>query len=127
MLRRMSRILPALFSFVLVFGFVKPAAAQDMLAGVDLLYPQLAHPETDARTAIKKNDLRFIAVDRYGKDTPGVNNYPRLKNHYGTKFVRQPFRIIATSSQDFSFRIRARAYAEIYNRILLRHLLPRKP
>jgi len=123
MLRGMRKILPALFCFVLTFGLVKSAAAQDTLAGVDLLYPKLAYPEEDARTAIKKNDLRFIAVDRYGKDTPGVNSYPRLKNHYGTKFVRQPFRIIVTPSQDFSFRIRARAYAEIYNRILVRYLL----
>ncbi len=123
MLHRMRKILPALFCFVLTFGVVKAAGAQDTLAGVDLLYPKLAYPEADARTAIKKDDLRFIAVDRYGKDTPGVNGYPRLKNRYGTKFVRQPFRIIPTASQDFSFRIRARAYAEIYNRVLLRHLL----
>jgi len=122
----MNRFLALLIVLVLGSFFLARASGQDSFAGVDLLYPELAHPDDDARRAIKRNDFRFVAVDRYGKDTPGVELYPRLKQHYGTKLVRQRFRIIATPSQDFSFRIRARAYAEEYNGSLLRHLLGRE-
>ncbi len=121
----MRNFLGALLLFAICVSLPAPARAQAAFGGVDLLYPELAHPEEDARAAIKKGDLRFVAIDRYGKDTPGVNRYPQFKRRYGTRFVKQPFRIIATPSQNFSFRIRARAYAETYNAILLRHLLTR--
>lgn len=119
----MNKLLPALLLCLLGFAVVLPAAGQDTDAGIDLLYPQLAYPEKDVRAAIKKDDLRFVVVDRFGKDAPRVNQYPRLKHFYGTKLPKQPFRIFASKSQDFSFMIRARAYAEVYNRILLQHLL----
>jgi len=122
----MNRLFALLIVFALGFLLLSRAAGQDSFAGVDLLYPQLAHPAKDAQEAIKRGDFRFVAIDRYGKDTPGVEDYPLLKQRYRTKLVRQPFRIIATPSQDFSFRIRARAYAEEYNGILLRHLLGRE-
>ncbi|MGH8092874.1 MAG: hypothetical protein ACREIF_05320 [Chthoniobacterales bacterium] len=123
MLRGMRLLLPTFA--VLLAGILSPAVAraQDSFAGIDLLYPELAHPDEDARAAIKQGDLRFIAVDRYGKDVPGVERYPRLKQIHGTKFVRQPFRILATPSENFSFNIRARAYAREYNRVILRFVL----
>ncbi|HEY2710938.1 MAG TPA: hypothetical protein VGI60_00365 [Chthoniobacterales bacterium] len=100
------------------------ALGQDTYAGIDLLYPQLAHPREDATVAIKRRDFRFVIVNRSDTDVPGLDKHQSLKWIYGTKFVRRPFRIFATKSQDFSFNIRARAYAEEYNRMLLHHLLP---
>jgi hypothetical protein len=117
----MKTLLPALLLFLLAAG----AGAQDSYPPVDFLHPELAHPEKDARGAIDRRDFRFLTVDRFGKDAPGVNEYPRLKRRYGTRFIKQPFRIITTPSQDFSFRIRARVYAEKYNRVLLDYLLRR--
>jgi hypothetical protein len=122
----MNRLLRALL--ILSIGLALPpfATGQDSFSGVDLLYPALAHPARDAREAIKHDDdLRFIAIDRYGKDVPGLERYPRLKQIQGTKFVRQPFRIFATRSQNFSFALRARAYAREYNEVIVHHLLDR--
>jgi len=111
----------------LLLALATGAGAQDFYAPVDLLYPELAHPEKDVRAAIEKRDFRFLTVDRFGKDAPGVNEYPRLKRRYGTRFIKQPFRIISTPSQEFSFRIRARVYAEKYNTFLRDYLLTVKP
>jgi hypothetical protein len=121
----MKRCLSALAFALLGLAAVLPVAAQDSLPGLDLLYPGFAHPQQDANAAIKKRDFRFITVDRQRKSVPGVERYPRLKATYGTKYVKQPFRIFATRSQNFSFNLRARAYADEYNRTLLRYLLKR--
>jgi hypothetical protein len=123
----MNRCLSALAVGLIGLAVVRPVAAQASLpgSGFDLLYPGFAHPQRDALAAIKKRDLRFITVDRQRKIVPGVERYPRLKRTYGTKYVKQPFRIFATRSQNFSFDLRARTYADEYNRTLLRYLLKR--
>lgn len=120
----MHRLLSALLAFALGLALVPHANGQDF-PGVDLLYPEFAHPEQDALAAIEKRDFRFITVDRHGKVAPGVERYPRLVEIHGTKFIKQRFRIFATSSQKFSFALRARAYADDYNRTVLRYLLTR--
>jgi hypothetical protein len=102
------------------------ANGQDSFSGVDLLYPEFAHPEKDALAAIKRRDCRFIMIDRRGT-VPGVERYPRLKATYGSKFIKQRFRIFATRSQNFSFNLRARTYAHDYNQTLLRYMLERRP
>lgn len=119
----MHRFLPLLLFFLLLPG----ASAQDFAGGIDLLYPEFAHPREDALGAIEKRDYRFINVDRHGKDVPGLERYPRLVQIYGTQFVKQRFRLFATPSQKFSFSLRARAYAREYNETLLRSLLPQSP
>lgn len=101
----------------------RPAGAHDSFPEVDLLYPEFAHPREDAIAAIEKRDFRFISIDRYGKDVPGLKRYPGLIEIYGTRFVKQRFRLFATPSQNFSFSLRARAYAEEYNQTLLQYLL----
>ncbi len=100
--------------------------AQEALGELDLLYPQFAHPEEDAAAAIKRNDLRFITTDRRRTIVPGVEHYPRLRKIYKTKYIRQPFRIFVTESENFSFNIRARAYAARYNHVLVDYLLAHK-
>lgn len=121
----MMRLASAALVFVLMATI--SLRAQDLINGVDLLYPELAHPTEDAEKAIKQRDFRFVTVDRYGRDAPGVERYPGLKKKYRTKVVRQHLRLIVSRSQKFSFRIRARAYAEQYNRLLLRYLQKEKP
>ena len=121
----MIRLLPALCLCWISVAPALPATDEDVFAGVDLLYPEFAHPAEDAHAAIAKRDFRFITVDRHGKDVPGAERYPRLVEKNGTKFVKQPFRILATTSQNFSFMLRARAYANEYNRTVLHYLLQR--
>ena len=122
----MHQFLPAFLLIFLGCTFASPARADETSAGVDLLYPEFAHPQEDARTAIERNDLRFITTDRH-HTVPGVESYPRLVAAQGTKFIKQRFRIFATRSQNFSFDIRARSYAADYNRALLRYLLEQRP
>jgi len=115
----MNRFLPLL----LVFLFVSGASAQESVGGIDLLYPEFAHPREDALAAIAKRNYRFINVDRHGKDVPGTERFEGLVEFYGTRFVKQRFRIFQTPSQNFSFILRARAYARGYNDTLLHYLL----
>ncbi len=122
----MNRFLPACMLLFIGWTLGPPAKGQDSLAGVDLLYPEFAHPREDARAAIRRRDFRFITTDRH-KTVPGVERYPRLKATYGTQFIQQRLRIFATRSQNFSFNLRARAYAFDYNQTLLHHLLTQRP
>lgn len=117
----MHRVLFLLFACGCVLA--PPAEAQESFSGVDLLHPEFAHPQEDAIAAIEKRDFRFINIDRHGKDVPGLKRYPGLVEIYGTRFVRHRFRLFETPSQKFSFSLRARAYAEEYNRTLLHYLL----
>ena len=121
----MNRFLAACIFFFIGVALAWPVHGQDSLASIDLLYPEFAHPREDAQTAIKQRDYRFIATDRRGT-APGVERYPRLKEIYGVKLIKQRFRIFTTRSQNFSFGLRARAYAYAYNQTLLKYLLKRR-
>ena len=117
----MHRFLPLFLVFLLI---PSSAPGQEAAAGgIDLLYPEFAHPREDAFAAIKKHDYRFVNVDRHGKEVPGMERSGRFVETYGTRFVKQRFRIFATPSQNFSFILRARAYAREYNETLLHYLL----
>lgn len=122
----MNRFLPACTLLFIGWTLVLPANGQDAFSGVDLLYPEFAHPQEDARAAIARRDLRFVATDRY-QTAPGVERYPRLKEINGTKVIKQRFRIFASRSQNFSWNLRARNYARDYNQTLLRYLLKARP
>jgi hypothetical protein len=115
-------------SLILAVEFVCLSAAngQNSFSGVDLLYPEFVQPQKDAFAAIERRDFRFIMIDHWGT-VPGVERYPQLKAIYGTRFIRQRFRIFATRSQNFSFNLRARTYARDYNQTLVRYLLERRP
>ncbi len=121
----MNRFLAACFFFFIGMTLVSPVNAQDSFAGIDLLYPEFAHPRAEALAAIKRRDFRFIATDRR-QTAPGLERYPRLKEIYGIKLIKQRFRIFSTRSQNFSFNLRARAYAYEYNQTLLEYLLKRR-
>ena len=122
----MKKLLPLLVIFAVGLVRIPLANGQDSFSGVDLLYPEFAQPEEEARAAIKRRDFRFIMIDRRGT-VPGVEHYPQLKAAYGTKYIRQRFRIFATRSQNFSFNLRARTYAHDYNQTLVRYLREGRP
>ena len=114
-----------LLLLIAIFGGLAmgSARAQEAIGDLDLLYPQFAHPEKDAAVAIRRRDFRFITTNRQRTIVPGVDRHANLRRKYGTKYIRQPFRIFATSSQNFSFNLRARTYAGQYNEALLKYLL----
>ncbi len=118
----MNRFWTACILLFVGIALASPLQSQDSFEGVDLLYPEFAHPHEDALAAIKQRDFRFVATDRH-KTTPGADRYARLKEVYGTKIIRQRFRIFTTRSQNFSWNLRARAYANDYNQTLLQYLL----
>ncbi len=117
----MNRFLAACILLLIGMAPAAPLRGQDTFAGVDLLYPEFAHPQKDALAASKERDFRFIMIDRRGT-VPGIEAFPRLREVFGTKFIRQRFRIFATRSQNFSFHLRARTYAYDYNQTLLAYL-----
>ena len=117
----MKKLLPVLLIFGVGFMYIPLTKGQDSFSGVDLLYPELAHPREDALAAIKRQDFRFIMIDHRGT-VPGAERYPQLKATYSTRFIKQRFRIFATRSQNFSFNLRARTYAHDYNQTLIRYL-----
>ena len=100
----MNRFLPACTLLFIGWTLVLPTNGQDAFSGVDLLYPEFAHPQEDARAAIARRDLRFVATDRR-HTAPGVERYPRLKEINGTKVIKQRFRIFASRSQNFSWHL----------------------
>ena len=122
----MKRLFPVLLILGTGLMRIPLANGQDSFRGVDLLYPEFAHPREDALAAIKRRDFRFIMIDHQGT-VPGVERYPQLKATYGTRFIKQRFRIFATYSQNFSFNLRARTYAHDYNQTLVRYLLEWRP
>jgi hypothetical protein len=103
-----------------------PLQAEEPVFGVDLLFPELAHPKEDALAAIRRHDFRFITTNRAMTIVPGVEDYPQVVRHRGTKFMKQPLHLFASRSRTFSYNIRVRAYAVDYNKTLLEYLLQRK-
>ena len=91
------------------------------------MYPEFAHPEQDLATAVNRRDFRFIAVDRARRIVPGAEQSRRLQKTYGTKVVPQHLRLFPSASQNFSFGLRARAYAEQYNLTLATYLRAHHP
>ena len=122
----MKKLLPVLLFFGIGFMYIPLTKGQDSFSGVDLLYPEFAHPREDALAAIKRQDFRFIMIDHRGT-VPGAERYPQLKATYSTRFIKQRFRIFATGSQNFSFNLRARTYAHDYNQTLVHYLLEWRP
>ena len=126
LLAPMNRFLPVCLLLFIGWTLASPTNGQDSFAGIDLLYPEFAHPREDALAAVERRDFRFIMIDRQGT-VPGLERYPQLKATYGTRFIKQRFRIFATRSQNFSFNLRARTYAHEYNQTLVRYLLEWRP
>jgi hypothetical protein len=96
------------------------------LEQIDLVHRQLANPESDCAEAIKRGDIRFIALDRDGLNVPGAERYRGVVRANGVKFVKQPFWLFPRASDQFSFNLRARDYATRYNTALLRYLASRR-
>ena len=112
---------------VLASVALPPLAAQELSGEIDLLYPEFAHPDRDVAKAIERRDYRFLAIDRSLKVVPGMEHGRRLRRIYGVRFMRQRLRLFATASQNFSYNLRARAYAEEYNLTMAKYLLAHHP
>lgn len=122
----MKSLLLIFAAVTLVIIPLRPIAGQALLGGsggVDLMYPEFAHPEQDVAAAIRRRDFRFIAVNRARTIVPGMEHDRGLRKIYGTTVIRQRLRLFPSASQNFSYDLRARAYAEQYNRALEEHLL----
>ncbi len=117
----------AFLILALGLALLQLVAGQDLISGVDPRYREFAHPEQDVTAAIARHDFRFIAVDRARKIVPGAEQYRRLQMVYGVKVVPQHLRLFPSASQNFSFSLRARAYAEQYNITLATYLLAHHP
>jgi len=119
----MNRFQCALLIFLIGLVSAPLASAQEaIIGGVDTLYREFAHPREDALRAIKRRDFRFIAIDRHGKDVPGLEKYGRFVELYGTRFLKQRFLPPVTTSRQFSYLLRSRAYAQEYNETILHYL-----
>ena len=111
--------------FLLCLAVPISLKAEEPFLGVDLLFPELAHPTDDLSAAIRRRDFRFITINREMTIVPGVENYPRTVKRYGKKFMKQPLHLFLSRSRTFSYNIRVRAYAAEYNTTLLQYLLKR--
>lgn len=84
---------------------------------------ETADPNADLQVAIKKGDLRFLAIRGYTVIVPGVEDY---KSKYASKYS---YRILEGTSdvvngpEDLRLQSVAQRYAEKYNRLLLKHIL----
>ena len=115
-----------LLLFLFILSSLAISKAEEPVLGVDLVFPELAHPREDALAAIRRSDFRFITIDWTMKVVPGVEKYPRTVRHYGTKFMKQPLHLFTSRSRSFSYNIRVRAYASEYNKVILQSVLERK-
>ena len=100
----MKRLLISFLICALGPGCALPAPAQESVAGIDLLYPQLAHPHEDAFAAMKKRDFRFIIVDRSANDVPGLEKHQNLRWIYGTKLVKTSAICLREQFADFQLQ-----------------------
>lgn len=79
-----------------------------------------ADPCHDAASAIARGDFRYLIMNDIGTFVPGLdsNADQDLAEQHGTK----AFTDVTDGSDEKELR-RARNYAEIYNRLITRHLL----
>ncbi len=123
----MKSHLAVLALLLLAGSALQPLVAQDLIGGIDLLYPEFAHPDRDVAAAIQRRDFRFLATDRARKVVPGMEHGRRLRRVYGVRFLRQRFRLFPTRSQNFSYNLRAQDYAEEYNLTMAKYVLAHHP
>ena len=59
----MHRLLRSLLVVAVGLAPIPFVSSQDMVPGVDLLYPEISHPEPDANAAIATPDSRIINIE----------------------------------------------------------------
>lgn len=75
-----------------------------------------ANAEADARAAIANQEYRLWAVDGFTREWPGAEEFPPRS---GSRVIPRTGDFITCREED-RFNRDARAYAEIYNRTLIR-------
>ena len=83
-----------------------------------------ADPTADVAKAVKRGDLRFLAVRGFVVEVPGVPKTPeggRLLGTYGTREIEGT----GDDKMIVDLQTAAMRYAEKYNRLLFEHLKAR--
>jgi hypothetical protein len=79
----------------------------------------LDHAEADANEAISHGDLRFLAVQGYSLEIPGVTgDVSKIEATYGIKFLSGTSDVIENNEHQ-RLDVNAREYALRYNKTLL--------
>lgn len=86
----------------------------------DLRRYETADPDVDLKAAIKKDDLRFKAINGYGVHVPGVQDEGSIKK-YGTDIINGTSDVIDSYEHGRLMTI-AQHYSEHYNMALLNHI-----
>jgi hypothetical protein len=95
-------------------------------SSVELRRLKDANPADDAKEAIHRNDLRFLAVRGYTITVPGINDY---QERFATKYK---YRIIEGTSdavrndEDRKLQNSAVEYAKAYNLVIRDYLAKQK-
>ena len=87
----------------------------------DLLRIEHAEPSIDLKEALQQHDFRFIAIMGYAVYVPGVDDYYENYERYGYKIIEGTSDVIEDSEHGRLIGI-AIHYAEIYNKLLIKHI-----
>jgi hypothetical protein len=92
--------------------------------GLTLEYVQSADPAADCRAAVAAGDLRFVGVMNVGLTVPGAPDYRKRYSKHGVKVISGTTDALE-GRRALDRQLRARRYAETYNRLLIEHLAGR--
>lgn len=76
-----------------------------------------ADPVEDLHAALRRGDTRFIGILDIAEDVPGAEQRPDAVTKYGVRYVQG-----TSDTTPYNIGMNAYDYAEIYNRLLIRHL-----
>jgi hypothetical protein len=81
-----------------------------------------ANPVDDANEAIRRNDLRFLAVRGYAVTVPGIDDYhERFAEKYKYRII-EGTTDTPKDNEGFKLQDRASEYAKSYNRVIRDYL-----
>jgi hypothetical protein len=85
----------------------------------------LTDPTSEAKAALERGDRRFLAVQGFSTEAPGVEDF-HMVDRNGIVIIDDTTDYISTLTQSY-FKERARDYANDYNRYILEHASPPSP
>jgi hypothetical protein len=85
-----------------------------------------ANPVNDADEAIRRNDLRFLAVKGYAITVPGIDDYyTRFSSKYKYRIIEGTSDVIR-NEEERQLQNRAIRYAEVYNVVIRDYVAKQK-
>lgn len=79
-----------------------------------------ADPAADVCAALARGDKRFLMIADIAERVPGTEERPDVTSKYGTRFIQGTSDAAPAIVEDNAYD-----YADVYNRLLLRHLILR--